>query len=132
MAFSVPMQDNLVAEMNITPLVDVMLVLLVIFMVSVPIIARPVHASLPQPSRLTTPPSPPALQLDIGADGTYRLDGRLLAVAELPVRLAESLVQGDGRASLAVRASPDADYQAVVTALAMARTSGVADVAMIP
>ena len=39
MAFSVSMQDNAVAEMNITPLVDVMLVLLVIFMVSVPVIA---------------------------------------------------------------------------------------------
>lgn len=132
MAFSVSMQDNPVAEMNITPLVDVMLVLLVIFMVSVPIISKPVHASLPQPSRLTTSPSHPVLQLDIAADGAYRLDGRMLGLAELERRLDEAVVQGDGRAALAVRANSDADYQSVVTALAVARNSGVADLAVIP
>ncbi len=131
MAFSVSMQDNAVAEMNITPLVDVLLVLLVIFMVSVPIVARPVQASLPQTSRPTTTP-PPVLQLGVAADGAYRLDGRLLAVADLQRRLDEAVLQGDGHAALVVRANSDAEYQSVVTALAVARTSGVADIAVIP
>ena len=54
MAFSAAVRDSAVAEMNITPLVDVMLVLLVIFMVTAPLLARPVDASLPQTSRPIT------------------------------------------------------------------------------
>ncbi len=132
MAFSVSMQDHAVAEMNVTPLVDVMLVLLVIFMVSVPIMATPVQASLPLPSPVTTPPPHALLQLDIAADGAYRLDGRLMGLADLQLRLDEAVVQGDGHAALAVRANSDAAYQDVVTVLAAARNSGVADLAVIP
>ena len=90
------------------------------------------RASLPQTSRFTTHPSQPVLQLEIAADGAYRLDGRLLPAADLPLRLDQAVVQGDGRAALAVRANSQADYQSLVTALAVARTSGVADIAVIP
>lgn len=133
MAFSASMQHRAAAEMNITPLVDVMLVLLVIFMVSVPLLAEPVRAGLPQTSPINPPPLPhPALQLEIAADGAYRLDGRLLDPAGLQSRLGQALVEGDGRASLSVRASPHASYQALVTAVAAARDSGLRDIAVMP
>ena len=48
MAFSNSVRSSMVAEMNITPLVDVMLVLLVIFMVSAPLVTQPLKATLPQ------------------------------------------------------------------------------------
>ena len=131
MAFSASIHHDAVAEMNLTPLVDVMLVLLVIFMVSVPLVAEPMQASLPQPSPQASP-ARAVLQLEIDADGGYRLDGRMLAPVQLEHRLAEALVQGDGRASLSVRANSDASYQAVVTALAAARASGVQDIAIMP
>lgn len=48
MAFSAPAGRSELAEINITPLVDVMLVLLVIFMVTAPLLSRPIDAVLPQ------------------------------------------------------------------------------------
>jgi biopolymer transport protein ExbD len=129
MAFSASARDSMVAEMNITPLVDVMLVLLVIFMVSAPLVSQPVQASLPQ----STPPievtRPPSLRLMVGDDGSYRLDDRLLTSAELWQRLDDAVLT-DPRTTLRVSAAANADYQSVVTALAEARQRGIADIAM--
>jgi len=125
MAFSATARNSVVAEMNITPLVDVMLVLLVIFMVSAPLLTKTVDATLPQ----VVPPSPDTikplqLQLDVGDDGSYRLDGRLLTQSEVGERLTEAAIS-DPHAVLRVHASSGADYQQVVTALAEARNRGI-------
>jgi biopolymer transport protein ExbD len=129
MAFSVSARDSMVSEMNITPLVDVMLVLLVIFMVSAPLVSQPIRASLPQ----STPPievtRPPSLRLTVGDDGSYRLDERLLTSAELWQRLDDAVIS-DPRTTLRVSAASNADYQRVVTALAEARQRGIVDIAM--
>lgn len=130
MAFSATERNSVVAEMNITPLVDVMLVLLVIFMVSAPLLTRTVDASLPQ-----TPPleretvKPLQLQLDIADDGSYRLDGRLLTPAELGARLDDAAIS-DPRAVLRVHGASGADYQRVVTALGEARRQGIVNLSV--
>jgi biopolymer transport protein ExbD len=130
MAFSATARDSAVAEMNITPLVDVMLVLLVIFMVSAPLLTKTVDVSLPQvaPSNPETI-KPLQLQLDIADDGSYRLDGRSLTSAELSARLGDAAIS-DPRAVLRVHGSSGADYQQVVTALAEARKQGLANLSV--
>ncbi|MEO6102816.1 MAG: biopolymer transporter ExbD [Pseudoxanthomonas sp.] len=131
MAFSASVRDSMVSEMNITPLVDVMLVLLVIFMVSAPLVSQPITAALPQstpPIELTRPPS---LRLSVGDDSSYRLDDRPLTSTELWQRLDEAVIS-DPRTTLRVSASSGADYQRVVTALAEARQRGIADIALQP
>ena len=130
MAFSASVRDSAVAEMNITPLVDVMLVLLVIFMVSAPLVSRPLNASLPQNAPASTL-KPLQLQLNVGADGSYRLDDRPLAAEQLWQRLDDAVVT-DPRAVLRIHAESDADYQQVVTALARARASGIVDMGVRP
>jgi len=131
MAFSASVRDSMVAEMNITPLVDVMLVLLVIFMVSAPLVSRPIRASLPQ----STPPIEATrllnLRLAVGDDGSYRLDDRPVTSAELWQRFDDAVIS-DPRATLRVSAASDADYQQVVSALAEARRRGIADIAVQP
>ncbi len=129
MAFSASARDSAVAEINITPLVDVMLVLLVIFMVSAPLISRPINAGLPQSNKVDTI-KPPQLLLEIADDGSYRLDGRALSVIELGERL-RSATAGDPRTVLSVRAMSNVDYQRVVGALAEARNSGVVNIGML-
>lgn len=132
MAFSAASaRDSMVAEMNITPLVDVMLVLLVIFMVSAPLVSQPIQASLPQSTLPTDTIRAPSLRLTVGDDGSYRLDERLLASTELWQRL-DAAVISDPRITLRVSASANADYQRVVTALAEARQRGIADIALQP
>lgn len=130
MAFSNGSAQRSMATINITPLVDVMLVLLVIFMVSAPLLSKTVDVSLPQ----VAPPNPETIkplqmQLDVGDDGSYRLDGRLLTRSEVGERLAEAAIS-DPRAVLRVHASSGADYQQVVTALAEARNRGIANLSV--
>ena len=130
MAFSASVRDSAVAEMNITPLVDVMLVLLVIFMVSAPLVSRPINASLPQ----NIPPhpiKPMQLQVTVADDGSYRLDDRPLTTDELWRRL-DDAAAADPRTVLQVSASSDADYQRVVTVLAEARGRGISNIGVRP
>ena len=130
MAFSATVRDSAVAEMNITPLVDVMLVLLVIFMVSAPLVSSPLTASLPQNVR-PSPVKPLQLQLNVAADGSYRLNDRLLTPDQLWLRLDDAVVS-DPRAVLQIRADSDADYQQVVSALAQARNRGIVNIGVQP
>ncbi len=130
MAFSATENNSVVAEMNITPLVDVMLVLLVIFMVSAPLFTRTIDANLPQfapPDREMVKPL--QLQLDIADDGSYRLDGRLLTPSELGARLGDAAIS-DPRAVLRVHGASGADYQQMVTVLAEARRQGIVNLSV--
>lgn len=131
MAFSASVRDSMVAEMNITPLVDVMLVLLVIFMVSAPLVSRPIRASLPQSTPSIEATRLLNLRLAVGDDGSYRLDDRPVTSAELWQRFDDAVIS-DPRATLRVSAASDADYQQVVSALAEARRRGIADIAVQP
>ncbi|MGX5729567.1 ExbD/TolR family protein [Pseudoxanthomonas beigongshangi] len=127
MAFSATARPSALAEMNVTPLVDVMLVLLIIFMVTAPLLSRPLDLALPQ----STPPidqaKPLILSLEVSEDGSLKLDDRPLSAADLRGRLDDAL-RSDPKAVLTLRASPDADYQQVVTALAQVRASGIQQV----
>ncbi|UBB25099.1 biopolymer transporter ExbD [Pseudoxanthomonas japonensis] len=127
MAFSATARPSALAEMNVTPLVDVMLVLLIIFMVTAPLLSQPLDLSLPQGRDTPSPDKPSILSLDVAADGTLRLDDRLLSARDLRVRLDDAL-RSDPKTVLTLSASPDADYQQVVTALAEVRASGIEQV----
>jgi biopolymer transport protein ExbD len=129
MAFSVPASRRELAEINITPLVDVMLVLLVIFIVTAPLLSRPIETILPQPvpGERTEPPND--LVLKVGLGGTYTLDDRPVSLAELRLRLEDALV-ADPRTVLQVDASAGADYQQLVSALAQAEVSGLDHIVM--
>ena len=72
MAFTSNSGGGPMADINVTPLVDVMLVLLIIFMVTVPPLSYPIQVDLPQPSNVPPPPSnpPPAIRIRIDAGGS--------------------------------------------------------------
>ncbi len=127
MAFSATARPSAQAEMNVTPLVDVMLVLLIIFMVTAPMLSRPLDLALPQSAPPTGQTKPLILSLEVSADGTLRLDDRPLSGPDLRARLDDAL-RSDPKAVLTLRASPDADYQQVVSALAQVRASGIQQV----
>jgi biopolymer transport protein ExbD len=134
MAFSAaasasPGSGPALAEINITPLVDVMLVLLVIFMVTAPMLARPLQLSLPQRSDQVSPHKPRLLDLAISADGTLRLNERPVPVSHLQQQLEEA-ASADPEAILRIHATGDADYQQLVSALALARSSGLQQISL--
>ena len=132
MAFASSPSHRSVAEMNITPLVDVMLVLLVIFMVAAPALTRRIALDLPQaaPPAATTPPPPVDLRID--AAGGLTWNGMPTSVAALPPLL-DAIAGADAAHApvLRVDASADADYGDVARVLALARNAGVDRIAFV-
>lgn len=130
MAFAAARPDSdTMADMNITPLVDVMLVLLVIFMVTAPLMDWRLDMRLPQADR--KPLVPPAeLTLAVEPGDLFRLDGEAMAPSHIEARLAEwSRQQPEG--VLRIDVSPDADYQSAATAMAAAQRAGVAHAGLV-
>lgn len=115
-----------VAEINVTPLVDVMLVLLIIFMVTAPVLTKSLNIHLPVPSadRISEPRK---VALTVQQDGSFDLDGQRLSVAQLPAALA-AIVRGEPDTVLEIGANADADYQGFTYALSAAKESGVQNI----
>lgn len=123
------MHGQAMAEMNITPLVDVLLVLLVIFMISAPMVTRSIDLRLPQPRPDEAVVPPPHLSLRVSADGQFTLEGAALSEQGLAAALGDVARREPGMI-LDVAVSENADYQAFTTALATARRSGISNIAM--
>lgn len=124
--YSAPANDRSIASINITPLVDVMLVLLVIFMISAPALTQTLSMRLPAegpPARIERP----RLTLQVNSSGEFALEGRRLGRAALQAALAD-IASRAPEAVLEIDASKDADYQAFATALSAARGSGLANI----
>ncbi len=111
------------SEINVTPFVDVMLVLLIIFMVTAPLMQQGIEVDLPetttQPLRVKDDP----LILSVQKDGTFYLGRKEVPVAELVPRL-EALFEARGSKELFLRADRDTPYGVVVKAMAAAREAG--------
>lgn len=111
------------AEMNITPLVDVMLVLLVIFMITMPVISQPIVVKLPQ----TAPPDtervePPPIELRIDSAGQLYWNGAPTPVSALQ-NMMQAEVQRVPATMLRIDSSDDAEYEVLAKVLAAARNA---------
>ena len=111
------------AEMNITPLVDVMLVLLIIFMIAMPVLTQRITLDLPQ---IGPNPPPPAevINLSVHADGTLSWNGAPLIPEALEPQLALE-ARRNPQPELQLEVERSAAFQQVVTVLAAAKVSGL-------
>src|SRR5688572_27567251 len=76
-----------VASINMTPMIDVLLVLLIIFMVIQEQLRRGLSLQVPPPADLTHPPAPESLVLEVGPGGVYRLNQQPIAQGTLRAEL---------------------------------------------
>lgn len=121
-----------VAAINITPLVDVMLVLLVIFMIAAPLVSQPIVLDSPghDGERRTT--DTPPIELRIDAAGEVYWNGNAMPLPALRNLLEAELARTvDGAPVLRVDASDEADYGIVAKVLAAARNAGVQRIAFV-
>jgi len=111
------------AEINVTPFVDVMLVLLIIFMVTAPLMQQGMDVDLPetttQPLRVTDNP----LILSVDRDGKFFVGPKEVPVAELAEKLS-AVFDARGSTEVFLRADKKAPYGLVVKAMAAARAAG--------
>lgn len=121
MAFATQHQQQ--ATINITPLVDVLLVLLVIFMIATPLLGKPLSMTLPQPGQ-GNPSQAKEVRLQIDMAGDYALDGQPLSRAGLDMALRDAQAQSP-ELRLRIAAADDSDYQSFVRVLAIAQQAGI-------
>ena len=125
-----------VAEINVTPLVDVMLVLLIIFMVTQPLMMNQLPVTLPKPS-LVQPDQPPhQLKVDFDLQNNYYVQEsegphEPVPYAELPARL-QSIARANPDELVIVCADKDAVYDRVVDLMAIVGSAGFFKVSICP
>jgi biopolymer transport protein ExbD len=129
-AYAPQSSERAIAQINITPLVDVMLVLLVIFMLSAPVLTKTLAVNLPVSTPVDVEP-PPRTLLRITQAGEFILDGKTHSAATLPLALA-GLADRRDKTVLEIAAAADGDYQSFATALSLAQASGLQHIALQP
>lgn len=121
--------------MNVAPLVDVVLVLLIIFMVITPLMARQLSVSVPVEDKSAAPPPPspddePQVVLSVAADGTARIGRYGYADAELPATL-RKVFAARADQTLFFDAADGVPYGRAVAVLDLARGAGIATIAVL-
>jgi biopolymer transport protein ExbD len=115
------------AEINVTPLVDVMLVLLVIFIITAPLLARALKVDLPQADAPPAIVQAQTIQLTIDASGGLRWNSEPLAAEELGARLAAA-ARETPQPELHLGADKAVRYEHVATVLAAAQKAGLTQI----
>ena len=116
--------DEVMNEINMTPLVDVMLVLLIVFIITVPVMKHSVNVDLPSATSTPQDPKPDTIRLSVNAQGDYFWNEQRVGDQDLLPRL-EAEARRDPQPELHLRGDKEARYERVAQALAAAQRSGL-------
>lgn len=124
MAFKPDQGDDVIAEINIVPMVDVILVVLIIFMVTAPMIMKPsININLPKAATgEATVPS--KLNITLSPDGKINLDGRAVEDSEITTVATEE-VKKNPEIQAIIAADKDVPHGRVVSILDLVKAAGV-------
>jgi biopolymer transport protein ExbD len=124
--------EKVMSDINTTPLVDVMLVMLIIFLITVPVIVPTVPVELPEPRNLSTQTKPEDIPISIDVDGNFYLSGGSLTREGLFDALAAKSVAASQAGQLPpkvhMKADKNALYEHVARALYTIQTAGIIEV----
>ncbi|AIF48766.1 ExbD/TolR family protein [Dyella japonica] len=124
MAFSARASDAPLAQINVTPLVDVLLVLLVITMITSPVLTHKLKLDLPQPGHMDTTKPPVTVRLSIHADGSMYWNDAPVDASMLTAQLAITAHQAQ-QPGLLIDPADGASYQAVAGVISAAKRQGL-------
>ena len=116
--------DDVMNEINMTPLVDVMLVLLIIFIITVPVMKHAVNIDLPRATNEREETKPETISLSVATDGAYWWNQEKIDDVTLESRLAAEATK-DPQPELHIRGDKEVRYERVATAMAAAQRAGV-------
>jgi len=131
MAFSSNSGGGPMADINVTPLVDVMLVLLIIFMITAPLMQHKIRIDLPQATLDQRPPDPvDPIDLAIKESGEVYWNDSPISTIELKAQLAVT-AQKTPQPELQIRADKTTQYQAIASVMADAKNAGMVKIGFI-
>jgi biopolymer transport protein ExbD len=125
--------SGLTNEINVTPMIDVLLVLLIIFMMVIPMSRKAIDLQLPDPTPSDEPQGPPPSQivLEVLPGGDFRINTQPVTKADLAKKLKEIYDPRPDKI-IFVKGDPAVKYSDVIAAMDVARGSGVKVIAMTP
>lgn len=126
MAFGGGLDDNeeVMSEINMTPLVDVMLVLLIIFIITVPVLTHSIKVDLPRADNTINDIKPETVNLAVTGEGVYHWNETQVSLEELEQRLSLA-AQQDPQPEIHIRGDRQVDYEHVIKAMAAVQKSGI-------
>ena len=116
--------DEVVSEINVTPLVDVMLVLLVVFIVTAPLLSNAVTVNLPKTALNSAPPQSKALTVSVDGAGKIYIDRAEVELARIEAELSGRLQQ-EPELAVQLHADQGVDYGLVAKAISAIDRGGV-------
>jgi biopolymer transport protein ExbD len=122
--------DEVMNEINMTPFVDVMLVLLIIFIITVPVMKHAVNVDLPRVSNQREEVKPETVRLSVQADGTYYWNETKVTDEALPVMLQAEAAKNP-QPDLHIRGDKAVRYERVALAMAAAQQAGIRKIGFI-
>jgi biopolymer transport protein TolR len=124
-------RKRLMSEINVVPYIDVMLVLLIIFMITAPLLTQGVKVDLPQAaSKPVDTQDRETLVVTIDRDGRYYLDDRRIAPEELKRRV-QAILRARPQTPVMIRGDRNVGYGIVVKAMALLQSAGAPSVGLI-
>jgi biopolymer transport protein ExbD len=129
MAMSLGRSSGQKAELNVTPLIDVLLVLLIIFMVITPSLSTGLDALVPQPSNQKASPPTDNIVISVRGDGTVLLNTETVAIADLSERL-RAVFRIAADHVVFVRGDKQLDFQQIAEVIDIAKGAGLDRVAL--
>lgn len=122
--------DDVMNEINMTPMVDIMLVLLIIFIITVPVMKHSVNIDLPRANNEAQIIKPETVRLSVDARGTYFINETQITDEELEPRLKAAAAQNP-QPDLHIRGDKAVRYERVAQAMAAAQQAGLRKIGFI-
>jgi biopolymer transport protein ExbD len=122
--------DGLMNEINMTPLVDVMLVLLIVFMVTIPVIRHAVKIDLPHASSQKEDTKPAQVTVSIDADGNVMWDDKKISDDDLRAKIAAA-AQQTPQPELHLNADRKVAYEKVADVMSAAQAGGLTKIGFV-
>ena len=122
--------DDVMNEINMTPMVDIMLVLLIIFIITIPVMKHSVNIDLPRATNEVQNTPPATVRLSVDAQGTYYVNEIQVADADLAPRL-KAAAALNPQPELHIRGDKAVRYERVAEAMALAQQAGLRKIGFI-
>jgi len=122
--------DDVMSEINVTPLVDVMLVLLVVFIVTAPLLTKAVHVNLPKTAETAPPDEKEAVYVSVDSKGKVFIDKTEIALEKFETELI-TRKSADPEIALNLNADDAVQYGTVAKVMAAIERSGISKLSVL-